>query len=223
MAKASDNRFPKLLLTETAAPTAPAAGDQALFIDPADHKVKRVNSAGTVTAVEGGGGGGAGGFAPVVKHLRYLHGGPGQPRIASTSYVALTDSSAGASLGTALDLTLPSGKVAAGDTIEVGASLFWSAQAIDGFFTFGSLVSGAIVNLFTPSGEKGIPGLLGSSGQYANASGSTFYVVQAGDLSSGALTIRPLAKGSTSGSKELICRTTTNDAMHLWVKNYGPQ
>lgn len=58
MAKASDNQFPSLLLVEGAAPADPASGDQRLFIDSADHQLKRVNSSGTVTAIEGGGGGG---------------------------------------------------------------------------------------------------------------------------------------------------------------------
>jgi hypothetical protein len=55
MAKASDNEFPKLILVEGSAPTSPPAGRQDLFIDSADHKVKRVDSSGTVTTIEGGG------------------------------------------------------------------------------------------------------------------------------------------------------------------------
>lgn len=56
MAKGSDNPFPSVLVIEGSAPASPAAGEQRLFIDAADHTVKRVNSAGTVTAVEGSGG-----------------------------------------------------------------------------------------------------------------------------------------------------------------------
>jgi hypothetical protein len=58
MAKASDNVFPKLIVSEGTTPSSPATGQQKLFIDSADHKVKRVNSAGVVTTVEGGAGGG---------------------------------------------------------------------------------------------------------------------------------------------------------------------
>lgn len=43
--------------TETAAPANPDAGDQRLYIDPADHKLKRINSSGTIVTVEGGAGG----------------------------------------------------------------------------------------------------------------------------------------------------------------------
>src|SRR3990172_4427483 len=58
MEKASDNQFPKIVLTEKAStPSNPPAGDQKLFIDSADNKLKRVNSAGAVTIIEGGGAG----------------------------------------------------------------------------------------------------------------------------------------------------------------------
>lgn len=58
MAKASDNVFPKLIVSEGTTPATPPAGRQTLFLDSADHKWKRVNSAGTVTTIEGGGTGG---------------------------------------------------------------------------------------------------------------------------------------------------------------------
>lgn len=57
MTKVDDNLFPKLILVEGTAPSSPSAGDQTLFIDSADHKLKRKNSSGTVTTIEGGGGG----------------------------------------------------------------------------------------------------------------------------------------------------------------------
>lgn len=56
MAKASENVFPKLIVSEQTTPASPSAGQQKLFIDSADHKLKRVNSAGTVTTVEGAAG-----------------------------------------------------------------------------------------------------------------------------------------------------------------------
>lgn len=56
MAKASDNLFPYVHLVPAAAPAAPAAGAERLFLDSGDsNKLKRKNSAGTVTTVEGGG------------------------------------------------------------------------------------------------------------------------------------------------------------------------
>ena len=51
MPKASDNPFPSILVTETAAPADPSVGSQRLFIDPVDHILKRINSSGTVTPI----------------------------------------------------------------------------------------------------------------------------------------------------------------------------
>jgi hypothetical protein len=59
MAKASDNVFPKLIVAEGTVPSNPAAGQQKLYVDSADHKLKRVNSSGAVTAIESAGGGGS--------------------------------------------------------------------------------------------------------------------------------------------------------------------
>lgn len=53
---ASDNLFPKVILVEGTTPANPSAGDQKIFIDSADHKLKRVNSSGTVTTIESAGG-----------------------------------------------------------------------------------------------------------------------------------------------------------------------
>lgn len=55
-----DNPSPYLTLVEGTAPADPASGDQLLFIDSADHQLKRVDSGGTVTPIEGGGGTGGG-------------------------------------------------------------------------------------------------------------------------------------------------------------------
>ena len=54
MTKASDNAFPSFLVTEGTAPASPAAGKQRVYIDSADHHLKRKNSGGTVTDLEGG-------------------------------------------------------------------------------------------------------------------------------------------------------------------------
>lgn len=51
---ASDNVFPKVVVSEQTTPASPSAGQQKLFLDSGDHKLKRVNSSGTVTVIEGG-------------------------------------------------------------------------------------------------------------------------------------------------------------------------
>lgn len=52
---ASDNPFPSLLVVEGTAPSSPSAGNQRVYVDSADHKLKRKNSSGTVTVIEGAG------------------------------------------------------------------------------------------------------------------------------------------------------------------------
>lgn len=56
MTKGSDNEYPSVLVKEGTAPSAPAAGDQRLYIDSADHKLKRINSSSGITTVEAAGG-----------------------------------------------------------------------------------------------------------------------------------------------------------------------
>ena len=56
MAKASDNVFPYVHVSPAAAPSSPSAGSQRLYLDSADgNKLKRKDSSGTVTTIEGGG------------------------------------------------------------------------------------------------------------------------------------------------------------------------
>lgn len=56
--KASDNKYPKVILTEQGStPSNPDAGDQKLFIRTSDHALCLVNSSGSVSAVGGTGGG----------------------------------------------------------------------------------------------------------------------------------------------------------------------
>lgn len=52
MAKASDNAFPSILITEGTEPSAPAAGKQRLYIDSTTHKLKRTDSSGVDVTIE---------------------------------------------------------------------------------------------------------------------------------------------------------------------------
>ena len=55
MAKASDNEFPSILVTEQASkPTAPASGDQRIYMK-TDHKLYHEDSGGAETEVGGSG------------------------------------------------------------------------------------------------------------------------------------------------------------------------
>lgn len=51
MAKFEDNNSPYITFVETAAPATPAAGKQKVFIDPADHKLKRKDESGAITII----------------------------------------------------------------------------------------------------------------------------------------------------------------------------
>lgn len=53
MPKASDNPYPSVLVVEGTAPAAPAAGDQRVYIDSADHLLKAIDSASTVRTIGG--------------------------------------------------------------------------------------------------------------------------------------------------------------------------
>lgn len=58
MAIGSNNKFPKVILTEQGStPTNPDSGDQKLFIKTSDHLLYMVNASGTVSAVGGSGSG----------------------------------------------------------------------------------------------------------------------------------------------------------------------
>lgn len=52
MTAASDNKFPKLIITEGSAPSSPSAGDQKVYIDSTSHHLSRKNSSGTVVDLE---------------------------------------------------------------------------------------------------------------------------------------------------------------------------
>lgn len=58
MTKWSDAGAISALLTEGTVPATPSAGTQRIYIDSADHKLKRVNSSAAVTTIESAGGGG---------------------------------------------------------------------------------------------------------------------------------------------------------------------
>lgn len=185
MAKASDNLFPKVLITEGSAPASPAAGGQALFIDSADHKLKRKNSAGTITTIEGGGGGTGQGLVDFAKAQR-----------ASTDITV--NSTTFVNVDTALDLVMTA---STGDVIEyylaLKATCATSSYAV---FDVHTIVGGSPVNSMT-SGSAAGTGLTtghpswvrstvaaGPAGTYI--AGHRRYALQAGDISSGTVTLR---------------------------------
>lgn len=55
----SDNKFPKVILTEVAEPASPAAGEKKIFVDEADGHVKAKDEGGVVVDLETAGGAGS--------------------------------------------------------------------------------------------------------------------------------------------------------------------
>lgn len=51
MAKASDNPFPSVLITKSAAPATPSAGTVRLFVDTTDGALKKIDEAGAIAGV----------------------------------------------------------------------------------------------------------------------------------------------------------------------------
>lgn len=83
MGKVSDNLNPKLILVEGSTPSSPSSGQQKIFIDSVDHKLKRVNSSGVVTTIEGGGSGG--GFSSYSSYTPALTATTTNPTLGSGS------------------------------------------------------------------------------------------------------------------------------------------
>lgn len=218
MAKASDNTFPKLIVSEGTTPSSPAAGSQKLFIDSADHKLKRVNSSGTVTTVEGSGGGSGQGLVDFARAKRTA----GDVTVNSTTFT---------NVDTGLDLVI---SASAGDVIEarLSAKITKGASGATYFvFDFCTVVGGSPVNSISAEAAAGtglsnsFPGwseatVLQQSGTvpYTAYAGSKRYVVQAGDISGGTVTLRLRAFCGAS------CTIKASDPMlYVEATNLGPQ
>lgn len=209
MAKASDNLFPKVLVAEGSTPASPATGGQALFIDSADHKLKRVNSSGTVSTVEGGGG-----LTDFAQAKRISGDIP-------------FNSASLANVDTGLDLVMTA---AAGNVIECDlAATVYVSGTVFMVFDFVTVVGGVPVNSITTESAAvttvansfpgwGYPAVSTSSASPTRFVGSKRYTLQAGDISSGTVTLR--LRAINNGAATI----RANDPM-LYVKatNLGPQ
>lgn len=121
-----------------------------------------------------------------------------------------------------LDLTI---EAQVGDIIECGLAGFWdgAAQTYSGAIDIYSVNSGIYHWTGTTSAAStGNPGWM--SGRSSTGSlvgtpiaGSIMRAAVSGDLSSGQLTVRPLAYLTSAGS-----RTINSAGLHFWVKNLGP-
>ncbi len=204
MTKASDNAFPSLLITEGTEPSAPAAGKQRLYIDSTSHHLKRTDSSGTDTDIETAAAGGL-----VAYDINtYTAGNITNSGTTPTAVSGPTDLVVAA---------------AAGDLLVVGISaLVNNTTNVSIGFDFATIVSAAPVNYL--SSATGTPITIGVLQWFcflsvaAKVGGSYPYVVQAGDLSGGNVTLRLYARVS-SGSR--VLDATATSPLVTWTANLG--
>lgn len=140
----------------------------------------------------------------------------------------VTFGTAAFNVDTAMDLTLTA---QVGDCIECSVSGLWNiTTGSDASLTVVTIVAGSIVNYITGivlAVGSGVPGWYGPNrNTAAGVSGSALtgsaapYVVVAGDISSGAVTLRLRGLGGGTGSHVLNATATT--PFWFWAKNLGP-
>lgn len=126
----------------------------------------------------------------------------------STTYVAVD---------TGTDLTIAG--VATGDILEVQANFRWNDDAELAFMDAATWVAGAAVNYMSASvgaSGHGVGGWLGQASQRMACGGSVEYVLQAGDISGGSVTVRFLFRTNGGGTKTIIANT--NQPYHVNAK-----
>lgn len=110
----------------------------------------------------------------------------------------------------------------AGDTIEAGFAGLCGNQAVELTLDFATIVSAAVVNYLAANGAT-----WKTNGPFYMApstlpvlTGSVFYTVQAGDLASGLVTLRPYYRTVTASARTIY--TGSNSAFQAWARNIGP-
>ena len=173
MAKASDNVFPKVLVIEGSAPASPASGNQALYIDTADHKLKRKDSSGSVTTIESSGGGS-------VLVDAYVEGtGSADQNVTSTTFVDIT------SLSTTIAAATSDRLVIVTELVLYGSN---TGMTIDTCFAIaGTDQTGHMCRHKTEANTSPQPVLH-----------TQRYVVQAGDISGGTVAVKARVKVSAN-------------------------
>lgn len=108
--------------------------------------------------------------------------------------------------GTDLSLT-----VVAGDIIEVGINALMGAEAVNAALDVATIVGGSPVNYLGTSGggsDLGIQGWLGLSGVNTAIGGPFLYTIQAGDISSGTVTLRLRYRTTAASNKTVRANST---------------
>lgn len=141
-------------------------------------------------------------------------GGSGLQKIKrTTGDIAISGSTAWQDVVSAggLDLTLAG--VAAGSEIEfIPNFLVNSTGSVSFSFDVATIVSGSPVNYFGGSGGGTENGMVGwfvpATAAFFSVSGAAFYTLQAGDISSGNVTLRLRVRAGSTTSRSILASTT---------------
>ena len=152
-------------------------------------------------------------------------GGIPMKKARRTSGNITLNSTAWANVDTGLDLTLDA---AAGDEIVYGLSAVVSAAAPFVWFDVVTVVSGTITNSFgrraaveASPGDQGVSAWWSDDDVIAAVSGTAPpYTVQAGDIVSGAVTLR--LRYATDTAVNRLLNATTTIPLDVWAQNTGP-
>lgn len=112
------------------------------------------------------------------------------------------------------------------DVLEVGINALFGNEAVQVCFDIYTIVSSARTNPFgaglsaSNGTTQGLQSWIGFSGSFTGIGTPALYVVQAGDIASGAVTIRPYYVTTTATNKTLF--STANNPFKMYCKNLGP-
>ncbi len=125
-------------------------------------------------------------------------------------------------LDTTLDLTVAA---QVGDMIEATVSALQNNEAVVGYLDVVTVVANAPVNSFATQGapsasSQGVMAWFSKSGDSTPNAGGALYTIQAGDLSSGQVTLRLRRRNSAAVVKTIWA--TADLPFQWWVKNLGP-
>lgn len=118
-------------------------------------------------------------------------------------------------LDTSTDIVIAA---AAGQWIEVGATVAWQNEATYGFL---DVITVAGSNYISGAGSAGhgVTSWVGATSQLARTGGSIIYRVVSGDISAGLVTLRFRVKTLAASNKTLLA--VANDPLVLWARNIG--
>lgn len=133
-----------------------------------------------------------------------------------------TSSTSWVNFDTGVDLTL---HAQVGDVIEAAISTSISNGADHAFTDVGTLVSAAIVNVFSTGAAEsgsgqGVKAWQGFTGVDTGVSGAVMYTIQSGDLASGFVTLRLRIRVNSGTSK--TWRASSTEVFQWYAKNLGP-